>query len=516
MTTTQKTAPSNTVSNGTTSALNFLLRRIRRNPEFPGISEHISEISQKLSGDEKVDAQDISNTILKDYALTHKILRLVNSASYGNYGGEISTISRAVVILGYEKIRAIALSIILFDNLGKNTQIHALKDTICCSFLSAVVAKKLSGYIPDIDTENAFISAMFNNLGEFLTIHYFPEEYSEITKQRHKDNSNHNQTIRNILGASYAELGTGIATEWQLPSSLIDAMQEQPEGSILKPDSPNKAISHLSSFSNELSNIAGSDRIQINKTHAIETLSSRYKKSINVSPEFLQKTLDESLEELTQFANAIGVNVTDSTFYHQLTTKIEHPPEQDNDIEIDIIPTETESVISQQLTMINGISDITQSMLGDFELNQVINMVIETIYRGMGFNRVVFCLRNAPKKTMQARFGLGDDIREIIPKFKFKLMNSDDVFNAAINRKKEFIILDTKNSEYKQRIPSWCNELTAPASIVLFPIIINNMCIGLLYADNIKKTHVTSEQIQFFNALRNQAALAIQQKKGRK
>jgi len=493
------------------NSLSFLLRRIRRNPEFPAISQHITEITSKLSGDKKADADGISNAILKDYALTHKILRLVNSASYGNYGGDISTISRAVVILGFEKIRAIALSVILFDSLGKNKQVDTLKDSVCCSFLSAVIAKKLAKNINDIDIENAFISSMFNNLGEFLTIHYFPKEHSQILANLRENSSNPSHTVRTILGASYSELGTAIAEEWRLPESLISSMRE-PEEIISKPNTLNEATSHLSSFSNELSTIAGSDQTEPNKQDSIEKLSSHYQESIKSTPEQLQQTLLDSLNELTEFSNAIGINVTTSTFYHQLTTKIDNPPEQ-NDTEI--APAEKNTNANRQLTLVKGIADISQAMLSDFELSDIINMIIETTYRGMNFDNVVFCLRNNPKKLVQARFGLGVDIQNILSKFSFKITNTKDIFNLSINRKKEFVILDTNSSNYKNQIPEWCRELTNPASITLFPITLNDACIGIIYADNRKKTLMTAEQIQLFSTLRNQAALAIQLKKGK-
>ena len=491
------------------NSLSFLLRRIRRNPEFPAISQHITEITSKLSGDKKADADGISNAILKDYALTHKILRLVNSASYGNYGGDISTISRAVVILGFEKIRAIALSVILFDSLGKKKQVNTLKDSVCCSFLSAVIAKKLAENINDIDIENAFIASMFNNLGEFLTIHYFPKEHSQIQANLKNDNSNPSHTVRSVLGASYSELGTAIAEEWHLPESLVGSMKEQEEN-IMKPDSLNNAISHLSSFSNELSTIAGSERTELNKQLAIETLSARYQQSIKTTPDYLQEVLVNSLKELTEFSNAIGINVTSSVFYQQFTNKIEQPPEQ---LDIEIVPDESNSAATKQLTLVKGIADITQTMLDDFELSDIINMIIETIYRGMHFDHVIFCLRNNPERSMQARFGLGKDIQDIIPNFAFKIMDSQDIFNTSVNKNKEFVILDTNSIHYKKRLPEWCQELTKPSSIALFPITLNNACIGIIYADNTLKTLMTAEQIQLFSTLRNQAAMAIQLKK---
>ena len=57
----------------------------------------------------------LSNTILKDFALTNKLLRLVNTAYFRQYGGTISTVSRAVVILGFDRIRSVAMTLMLMD-----------------------------------------------------------------------------------------------------------------------------------------------------------------------------------------------------------------------------------------------------------------------------------------------------------------------------------------------------------------------------------------------------------------
>ncbi len=80
--------------------LEFLLRRMRHKSDFPALANTISTINRVTDsvGD---NASALSNTILKDFALTNKLLRLVNTAYFGQYGGTISTVSRAVAILGF-------------------------------------------------------------------------------------------------------------------------------------------------------------------------------------------------------------------------------------------------------------------------------------------------------------------------------------------------------------------------------------------------------------------------------
>ncbi len=71
----------------------------------------------QVSSSETEDLTTVSNAILKDYSLTNKILRLVNSAYYNRGGGKISTISRAVVMLGINPVRSLATGLMLFEHM---------------------------------------------------------------------------------------------------------------------------------------------------------------------------------------------------------------------------------------------------------------------------------------------------------------------------------------------------------------------------------------------------------------
>ena len=99
------------------STLGFLLRRMKRRADFPTMSKRMVELNRALTEANNRSVSELANTILKDYALTTKLLKLVNSSFYGQYGGQISTVSRAVVILGFKQVQAIAQSLTLFDQL---------------------------------------------------------------------------------------------------------------------------------------------------------------------------------------------------------------------------------------------------------------------------------------------------------------------------------------------------------------------------------------------------------------
>jgi len=80
-----------------------------------------------------------------------------------------------------------------------------------------------------------------------------------------------------------------------------------------------------------------------------------------------------------------------------------------------------------------GIQDVTTTLVSDgFRLNEVLRMILETMFRALGFRRVVFCLRDPKTGTLTGRFGLGEGAREVAAAFKVPLKTgSPDLFTAV-------------------------------------------------------------------------------------
>ncbi len=148
-----------------------LLKRIGRNKVLPSFSKYIIEINRKLSSDSKhLSASGLANVILKDYALATKLLKLVNSAYYSLFRGKITTITRAVVLLGFEKVSMAAASLLLFEHLRSKSSVPELKEGAVMAFWSGLIAKDVAKITGLKEGEEAFICAMLYNLGKQIVI----------------------------------------------------------------------------------------------------------------------------------------------------------------------------------------------------------------------------------------------------------------------------------------------------------------------------------------------------------
>ena len=146
---------------------------------------HTVEVINSLTSSENTSSQALADTILHDYGLTQKLLRMVNTLAYTQYG-EVTTITRAVLMMGFERIRTMTTSLIMFEHFRKQANNATLVDVLNKAFYSAVLGRNIAVATGAADAEEAFISTMYHRLGMVLLAFYLPDDYAAIqaTKRR--------------------------------------------------------------------------------------------------------------------------------------------------------------------------------------------------------------------------------------------------------------------------------------------------------------------------------------------
>ena len=506
------------------STLEFLLRRMRSKQDFPALSNIISEINKIVASDSE-SANKLASVILQDFALTNKLLKLVNTASYGQFGGSINTVSKAVVILGFETVRNIATTLILLEFLQNKAQASQLKDEVIQSVLSGMVAAQLSDEHDFRDIEEVMVCSMFHNLGRMLGLFYFFDESQEIARLIEQGESEERAALK-VLGMPYHELGIGVARSWNFPARLIAGMRKLPQDKVMPAQGELEHLTVTVNLAHDLCEIAAYTDVK-EKQRLLGDLSRRYEGAVRLSELRLSAAMDKGLKELSSRAGILGIGIHHSSMLKRSRNWTGHAQpveEQKTNEELDGITNLDQTVASAEeeggaprnpeAILGSGIQDVTTSLVGEFKLNDVLQMVLETMYRGMGFSRAMILIRDNQLGVMAARFGFGADVREIIPRFRFPLAFVPDVFHLCIQKGVDIAIEDVNASNIAGKIPEWYkNGINAPC-FMLLPIMVKDKVIGLFYADMIEANalKLSQQQLWLLRTLRNQAVLAIKQK----
>lgn len=538
LTPSEEEAPAHPGGGGKQSTLDFLLRRMRHKSDFPALSEAISTIN-RLAASEQESVSTLSNTILKDVALTNKLMRLVNSAYYKQAGGgTISTISRAVMILGFGAVRSIATSLILMEHLQNQGHAQQLREEFVRAIMSGILARDLAKKGMVKDFEEAFICSMFHNLGRMLAYYYFPDETVEIRKHQAQQGGSEAAASAKVLGISYEELGIGVARSWGFPDSMVGSMRRLPDGAVKKSSNSNERLRHLAGLSDQLCTVFEQVPTEKQKDELLK-ISRRFGDSISLDQEQLAQTVKRSLEEVVSYTAAIRLNLQQSALGRQISAWSGKTAESAAETEastsipgnltrtaiiapesVDARPApagETEatgpSLEDAQAILNAGIQDITGSLVGDYALADLLRIIVETMYRGIGFQHVLLCIKDARNNSMAAKFGFGPDVDAVIRRFRFPLGGKKDIFDVALARGADILISDIRDPKISGHIPEWFGKAVAAETFILFPLVIKNAPVGLIYADKQRAGELVIPEniLSMLRALRNQAVLAIKQ-----
>lgn len=516
-------------SNGT---LDFLLRRMRHRTDFPALSESIARI-QRIADTDDQSLGTLAAEVSRDVALTNKLLRLVNTAQYSHAGGgTIGTVLRAVALVGFAGIRNMALSLVLLEGMQDKGHAHQLKEEYLRALMAGVLANELAATARD--GEEAFVGAMFQNLGRLLAEYYLPEEARQIRDLSRppagRPAVSETQASISVLGLSFDELGRGVARHWGLPESLQRCMS-RPTGEPPTRATGTERLRWLTLAANEVASALLETEPSRSRAR-IQVIGERYAKAFGLTAKDVLAAVERSRERLQQTTRALDIVVPGASPARRLLDRPADAAAAEHATTIVTPPTTTTSVqapaahasnepseSAQQLA--SGIQRITDAMAGDgFRLNEVLRMILETMQQALGFRSIVFCLRDAKADALTGRFAIGERPEIVRAAFRVPLRaapgKDPDLFTSLCSKGLDSVIADATTATIAARLPAWFREQIAAPSFVVLPLMLKGAPFALIYADKAELGAVrfTPQELALLGTLRNQAVMAFRQASG--
>lgn len=218
---------------------------------LPAMSDHVTELVSLL-GSSRATAHEVADTILKDYSLTTRILQVVNSAYYSR-GTPVSTISRAITVVGFDTLRQLAATMALFEEFIRT---GAEKDEIAGTFTMSLISATQSRIFCELrktrlSAEEAYVCSLLHKLGKLVVLVYLPAQYQAVEQHMHKGYSEEHSNRLVLKGLTYSQIGREISTFWNFSKRIVDCMETDPA----KPDRSQDSflfLQNLVVFNNKL------------------------------------------------------------------------------------------------------------------------------------------------------------------------------------------------------------------------------------------------------------------------
>lgn len=192
-------------------------------PAFPQSVQKILELTRDVNCSPK----DLVQVIDKDPVVTVKVLRVVNSAYY-SVPKQITSINHAVVYLGFNTIKNLALSIAAIGMLpAHNAAGFDGQQYLLHSLATAGIAKQLALRLNDADPMDCFIAGLLHDFGKVVFAQFMPAEFRKALALSQCEKISLHLALREVVGVDHAVVGAMLVEKWRFAPSLIETIRHQ-------------------------------------------------------------------------------------------------------------------------------------------------------------------------------------------------------------------------------------------------------------------------------------------------
>ena len=205
------------------------LQRIKRITEsiigLPTLPTVVSKMIE-LVDNPKTSAASLARLISTDQSLTARILKLANSAYYG-FPREISTVNMAIVVMGFNAVRDMGLSLSVFDIFKDSSDLKHFdlnrfwEHSIGCGVATKMIARQHRHSLAG----EAFVAGLLHDIGKVILRQYAREDFIEIMSRVVMRNEDFEDAERAVIGTDHGQIGGWLTEKWRLPRQISDAIR---------------------------------------------------------------------------------------------------------------------------------------------------------------------------------------------------------------------------------------------------------------------------------------------------
>ena len=184
-------------------------------PPFPVIALRVAQ----LMSNDNARIKELCDLIRADQSLSAEVLRLANSPLFG-FRTEITSILRAVALLGHKRIRGLAVTAGIQSYLARPLKVPALQLCWQHSLATAIAAEKLAR-VAFVEGDSAYTAGLLHDIGRLALIAAQPDHYAQLLAAVEEGSLDVLECERKWFGMDHCEAGQRLVEKWRLPAGSI-------------------------------------------------------------------------------------------------------------------------------------------------------------------------------------------------------------------------------------------------------------------------------------------------------
>ena len=516
----------------TREARDALLRRMTDHGELPAMGRSVSEVV-RMASSEGDSVRELASFLLNDVALTQKVLRLANTVCYRTASGApVSTITRAIFLLGFETVKTSALAMLLVDGMKGRKGLH-VRNELSFALCASVIGREMARRTQFKDAEEAAVAALFKNIGRLVVAAHDHQQYSNIAALSEAEGVSPALASTRLLGCSFDALADSVLRAWNIPESIVHSLSPLP-GGVLKPaKTRGEWMQQVAAFSASLATLmARGDKADTAAQR--KALLTRFGAALNLDEESLAELLENVAEEAMALTSNAEITFSEGEEEEapapaglQPATVATPPapapvPAPDPLAEFLLrdpaqpSPDERypsgKPVRARDMLMAGAQAMSEMIASGAGEINDLMFLALETLYTAMGFRYATICLRDLQSGLYKSRLALGAATPRLQRGFAFPATSSKDLFFLALQNNADLLISDASTMKIAALLPVWHRTMLPEArSFIILPLVVGSAPIGYFYADRdvVAPEGITPEETAVIKMIKGQIIARI-------
>lgn len=191
---------------------------------LPTLPTVISKMIE-LVDNPRTNTKTLAKMISHDQSLTARLLKLANSAYYG-FSREISTVDTAIIVMGFNAVKEMGLSLSVYDTFKNISGIHNFDVGRYWehSVAVGVAARYLSKKFKLGEPAEMFVAGLLHDIGKMILLQYMPDDFNIVIDTMIKENIPYLEAEKNVLGITHGEIGYILARRWHLPDRIASCI----------------------------------------------------------------------------------------------------------------------------------------------------------------------------------------------------------------------------------------------------------------------------------------------------
>lgn len=476
-----------------------------------GISQVLQLIQEITSKADTISVSQLAEMVSRDLATMAKVLGVANTIGFNPTGVEVTTVQQAIQTIGFEKIRNIAIALLLLESaelgaIGREKQ-QVAAHALASGTLAQAIAEEKAG----LDPEQVFVCSALRNYGQLLLVNFLPDQYTQARELMAQQNWD--AACRSVFGLTCLEIAYEVLSAAQLAKTLLTSLRPVPsellESKFLAPSEQILVVSEFSNrFCESLSSPTSSTETN---TDQMQKLARQYGKALVFESEQLKEILDRTEKRLRSVGQAHGLKAFRCPLIQRLANlapaaprPVAPKPVSSTELraraESEAGGAEGSPSFQRWLARLSSMKELGQ---GKQSLEELLSGVLDLLHEELGLVESVVFLRDEILPTWSARVGRG----ELFQSIRAQSLLSEDsrnVFTVCLTRGEDVLIQSPNEPSIRKYVPEWLRPFVCSRPLLLLSLKDSRGTLGVICAvgESQKSVSLTSKLAKPLQILR--------------